>query len=290
MVHDLPGAPGRADGGFALPARLRSTLRAVRRGTARAHSYAREVAWLHTVIDVPGEVHASTAAFWAEALGWPLGQPWPGHPELRSFEPAVGEAYAHLQQIDGPPRVHLDMESDDPAGTISTAVAAGAVLVRRSERWDSLLSPGGLPFCVLGARPHAAPEPAAWPDGHRSRLVQVCIDSPAASHDAEVAFWRALLPGRFVGSPSAEFAGKWHDDGSPVQLLFQRLGQPDGGVRAHVDLGTDAQPAEIRRLLDLGADDLGAGHGGWHVLRDPAGLAFCVTENAPDQVRHRDLG
>jgi hypothetical protein len=42
-------------------------------------------------------------------------------------------------------------------------------------------------------------------------------------HAAEVAFWRALLPGRWAASPAAEFAGKWHDDaGSPIQLLFQK--------------------------------------------------------------------
>ena len=90
---------------------------------------------------------------------------------------------------------------------------------------------------------------------------------------------------------SAEFAGTWHDDaGSPLQLLFQRLEEPDGLVRAHLDLGTDDRDAEVARLLDLGAEDVGAGHGGWHVLRDPAGLAFCVTGNAPDQTRRRDLG
>jgi Glyoxalase-like domain len=249
------------------------------------------VAWLHTVIDVPAWLHTSSSNFWAEALGWPVGAPWPGHPELRSFDPARGEAYVHLQQIDGPPRVHLDVESDDPRTTTSAAVAAGAQVVTRSERWVSLLSPGGLPFCVLKAQARTAPDPAAWPDGHRSRLVQVCIDSPAARHDDEVAFWRGLIRGRWVSSPSAEFAGKWHDDaGSPLQLLFQRLDEPEGGVRAHMDIGTDGQPAEVRRLLDLGAEDLGLGHGGWHVLKDPAGLAFCVTENAPHQTRRRDLG
>ena len=249
------------------------------------------MAWLHTVIDVPEAVHASSARFWAEALGWPVGASWPGHPELRSFEPVSGDAYVHLHQVDGPPRVHVDLESEDPRGTTWAAVAAGAQPVRTSEEWTTLRSPGGLPFCVLRARKHVAPYPATWPAGHRSRVVQVCIDSPLSRHDDEVTFWRTLLHGRWVGSESAEFAGKWHDDeGSPLQLLFQRLDEPDGAVRAHLDLGTDGQSAEVRRLLDLGADDVGPGHGGWHVLRDPAGLAFCVTENAPDQTRRRDLG
>jgi len=77
-------------------------------------------------------------------------------------------------------------------------------------------------------------------DGHRSRLVQVCIDAPASVHDREVAFWRRLLAGRRVESTASEFSGTWHDDdGSPLQLLFQRLDEPDGPVRAHLDHGTD---------------------------------------------------
>jgi Glyoxalase-like domain len=249
------------------------------------------VAWLHTVIDVPADLHASSARFWSEALGWPLGEPWPGHPELRSFAPPLGDAYVHLQQVDGPPRVHLDVESEDPDGTIATAVAAGARVGTRFERWVSMLSPGGLPFCVLlSTRARLAPEPVAWSDGHRSRLVQVCIDSPTTRHEEEVAFWQALLPGRWVGSRSPEFGGKWHDDvGSPLQLLFQRLGETEGDVRAHLDLGTDQKGAEVRRLRSLGADDVDPGHGGWHVLRDAVGLAFCVTTNAPDQTTRRDL-
>jgi hypothetical protein len=117
---------------------------------------------------------------------------------------------------------------------------AGGALVGRLDHWTTMLSPGGQPFCVLTIEPHVAPQPVRWPDGQRSRLVQVCIDSPIERHDAEVAFWRSLLGDRWVGSSSKEFAGKWHDDaGSPIQLLFQRLEEPAGEVRAHLDFGTD---------------------------------------------------
>jgi hypothetical protein len=129
----------------------------------------------------------------------------------------------------------------------------------------------------------------AWPDGYHTRLVQVCIDSPVAAHETEVAFWRALLGGRWVGSQAREFAGKWHDDdGSPLQLLFQRLDEPDGPVRAHLDLGSDDVDADVQRLTALGAEDHAPGRG-WHVLRDPAGMEFCVTENSPDYTRRRDI-
>jgi Glyoxalase-like domain len=121
-------------------------------------------------------------------------------------------------------------------------------------------------------------------------MVQVCVDAPAAAHDVEVAFWRDLLAARWVPSDRPEFSGKWHDDaGSPLQLLFQRLDEPDGLVRAHLDLGTDDLPGEVRRLVALGATDVGPGHG-WQVLRDATGQPFCVTGNSPEQLLHRPWG
>lgn len=253
------------------------------------------MAWLHAVLDVPTELHDAQLAFWSDALGWQPGAPWSGHPELLSLEPDDGEPYVHVQRVEGSPRVHVDVEAPDPAGTVERARDLGARIVDEQDRWTTLASPGGLPFCVLRspgpAEDRTSPAPAAWPGGHRGRLVQVCIDSPASAHEREVAFWRALLGGRWADSPSPEFAGKWHDGaGSPLQLLFQRLDEPDGAVRAHLDHGTDDLDAEVSRILALGAEDLGRGHGGWHTMRDPAGLAFCVTENAPAATAERDIG
>jgi hypothetical protein len=250
------------------------------------------VSRLHAVVDVPEEQHAVAADFWGRVFGWPVGAPWPGHPELRSFEPPVGTAYLHLQRVDGPPGVHVDVESGERAATVSHAVGLGAEPLAAYDEWTTLRSPGGLPFCVVGADGSAVtPPPLVHPDGHRTRMVQVCVDSPAAAHDREVEFWRSLLAGRYVASRRPEFAGKWHDDeGSPIQLLFQRLDEPEGPVRAHLDQGTDDLDAEVSRLLALGATDVGRGSGGWHVLRDPAGALFCATRNSPEATRHRDLG
>ena len=247
------------------------------------------MAWLHAVIDVPAHPQTAERHFWGHALGWPPGAPWPDHPELSSFEPLAGTAYVHLQHVDGPARVHLDVESEDREAAVARAVELGAELSVHHDDWDTLRSPGGLPFCIVPAGEHESPEPVTWPDGHRSRMVQVCIDSPRAAHEREVDFWRTVLGERWVASSASEFAGKWHDDaGSPLQLLFQRLDEPTGPVRAHLDHGTDDVAAEVDRLLRLGADDVRPGRGR-HVLRDPAGLLFCVTGNSPEQVPHRDL-
>ena len=246
--------------------------------------------WLHALIDVPDDRLGTTADFWGRALGWPTGQPWEGHAELRSFEPPDGSSYVHLQEIGGPPRVHLDVESPDPATTVEQARGLGATFVADHGMWRSMTSPGGLPFCVVRTGPEERPDAVTWPTGHRTRLVQLCVDSPVVAHDRAVQFWRALLGGRWVDSRHPEFAGKWHDDaGSPLQLLFQRLDEPEGPVRVHLDVGTDDMDAEIVRLVALGAEDVGPGHGGWHVLRDPVGQVFCVTSNSPEPTTHRDL-
>jgi hypothetical protein len=248
------------------------------------------MSWVHAFLDVPEDQHAVTADFWGRVLGWRVGEPWDGHPEMSSFEPPVGTAYVHLQRIDGPPRIHLDLETESPEETLTRAVDLGAAYVGRRGTWTTLTSPGGLPFCVLTAKEHEAPEPVRFADGHRGRMVQVCVDSPSSVHDGEVAFWRALLGERWVPSDRPEFAGKWHDDaGSPIQLLFQRLDKRDGPVRAHLDLGTDDLEADVRRLRDLGATDVGQGSG-WHVFLDPTGHPFCTTKNSPEQSQHRDLG
>jgi predicted enzyme related to lactoylglutathione lyase len=248
------------------------------------------MAWIHAVVDVPADQHAAASDFWGGVFGWPVGEPWEGHPELSSFEPPRGTAYVHLQRIEGPSRIHVDLESEDPDDSVARAVELGAHLVAERDSWRTLTSPGGLPFCVLRAEPHESPEPVTFEDGHRSRLVQVCVDSPRAVHQAEVDFWQALLDGRWVPSGAEEFAGKWHDDaGSPIQLLFQRLDEPDGPVRAHLDVGTDDLSADVRRLRQLGATDVGRGRR-WHVFLDPSGHPFCTTENSPEQIRRRDLG
>ena len=67
-----------------------------------------------------------------------------------------------------------------------------------------------------------------------------------------------------------------------MAFLLQRLGPgADGPVRAHLDLGTDDRAAEVERVRVAGAelvDDTRR----WAVLRDPAGLPFCVTPRPPN--------
>lgn len=113
---------------------------------------------------------------------------------------------------------------------------------------------------------------------HYSRLSKIVIDVPPADHDRELAFWSAA-----AGQPLTRFDKypEYHGaalGGQDFGLLIQRLGQ--GSARVHIDIHTDDLPAEIARLEKLGAERVQQAHS-WQVMRDPAGLVFCVIPESP---------
>ncbi len=243
------------------------------------------VAWIHAWVDLPERLLATGLGFWTAATGWPSGRPWPDHPEFHSIEPPDGDAYLHVQRIDGAPRAHLDLvlapgvAVDDER---ARHAGLGAVPGDRHRWWQVMSSPGGLAYCLVAASPRARPGPLTWPDGHRSRLVQVCVDIPAARFDAERDFWRGATGWPDETARFPEFARLAPPATSPMAFLMQRLGPgEDGPVRMHLDLGTDDRAAEAERVRAAGAelvDDTRP----WVVLHDPAGLPFCVTPRPPD--------
>jgi hypothetical protein len=113
---------------------------------------------------------------------------------------------------------------------------------------------------------------------HYSRLSKLVIDVPPADHDRELAFWGAA-----IGQPLSRFDRhpEYHGaalHGQEFWLLIQRL--DDGPGRVHVDIHTDDLAAEVARLEGLGAERVQQVNG-WWVLRDPAGLLFCVLPEPP---------
>jgi Glyoxalase-like domain len=113
---------------------------------------------------------------------------------------------------------------------------------------------------------------------HYTRLSKVVIDVPPADHDRELAFWSAA-----TGQPLARFDRhpEYHGaalHGQDLWLLIQRLGE--GQARVHIDIHTDDPAAEIARLEKLGAQLVQQVHS-WWVMRDPAGLPFCVIPEKP---------
>jgi hypothetical protein len=113
---------------------------------------------------------------------------------------------------------------------------------------------------------------------HYSRIYKAVIDVPPAEHDRELAFWQGAS-GRHLAQLALypEYHGtELH--GQDFALLVQRLGE--GPARVHLDIHTDDLEAEVTRLERLGAQRVERVHH-WWVMRDPAGLPFCVLPDPP---------
>jgi hypothetical protein len=122
-----------------------------------------------------------------------------------------------------------------------------------------------------------------------ARLAQIVVD---CRHPAGLArFWAAVLDGFAVrpydDAEIARLAAQGHTpetdpvvivNGPDIELCFQRVDPPPAAKRPlHLDVATSDRPAEVRRLLALGAavHQEFAGHT-W--MRDPEGNDFCVVD------------
>ncbi|WP_084965156.1 VOC family protein [Thermoactinospora rubra] len=116
---------------------------------------------------------------------------------------------------------------------------------------------------------------------HYSRLDKIVIDLSPDAHEQGVAFWAGAL-GRRMTQATAYPEYHWADlPGSELGLLTQRL--EDGASRVHLDIHTDDLEAEVARLEKLGATRERKSHK-WWIMRDPAGLPFCVIEDPPGRL------
>jgi hypothetical protein len=110
---------------------------------------------------------------------------------------------------------------------------------------------------------------------HRSRLTAALFDVADEDFAAETSFWSGALgcpPKPNEDDEDYEFL-----DGlfSGLQIMVQRIGE-SAPSRVHLDIETDDVEAEVRRLEALGAQKVEAVET-WWVMRDPAGLLFCVV-------------
>lgn len=110
---------------------------------------------------------------------------------------------------------------------------------------------------------------------HRSRLTAVLIDVPSAEHDAAAAFWSQALGHegkRLERHPEYSFLGQVTPG---IEFMVQATG--DEQPRIHIDIESDDVDAEVERLTRLGAVEVERVHS-WVIMRDPAGVAFCVVK------------
>ena len=120
---------------------------------------------------------------------------------------------------------------------------------------------------------------------HYSRLYRIVIDVPPADHDRELAFWSAASGQQLA---QGDFYPEYHGaalHGQEFGLLIQRLGHGPG--RVHIDIHTDDLDAELARLEELGAERVHQVDR-WWVMRDPAGLLFCVVPEPVGSLNERN--
>jgi predicted enzyme related to lactoylglutathione lyase len=103
----------------------------------------------------------------------------------------------------------------------------------------------------------------------------IVIDVPEDDHDQELAFWHAAIGQQLAQiERHPEYHGALLPRQDHLGMLVQRLGE--GPARVHLDFHTDDAEAEVARLEKAGAT-LERKVQDWYVLRDPAGLLFCVV-------------
>ncbi len=238
--------------------------------------------WLSAFLDFPGDTYDAGVAFWEDVTGFERSAPRGEHDEFATLRPSDGDDYLRVQRVgDGSPRVHLDVHVDDPRAAWDEAGRIGARLVADHGGHLILASPGGLTFCLVSHRAATRPRPRTWPDGHTSYVDQVCIDIPPSRYDDELDFWHALTGWqRRDPKPGSEFGRLTPGPDQPLQLLLQRLDDEQDAVTAHLDWSASDRETEVAAHVAAGAEVQGRFEG-WTVLRDPAGLTYCVTRRRP---------
>ena len=109
---------------------------------------------------------------------------------------------------------------------------------------------------------------------HRSRTGVVLIDIAEDSYEASLDFWSTAAGKVAIPEPGAFYA-HMGQLGEGVNFEMQRTG---AGLppRIHLDVESDNVTAEVSRLQTAGATVHEPGDG-YVIMRDPAGLVFCVV-------------
>jgi hypothetical protein len=109
---------------------------------------------------------------------------------------------------------------------------------------------------------------------HRSRIGVVLIDHPEPDWQEGLTFWAGVQGVPAVPEEADDTYAALGRIGS-VSLESQRTGEGTP-ARVHLDIETDDVAAEVARVVALGASVI-EDRGDYAILRDPAGLLFCVV-------------
>jgi glyoxalase superfamily protein len=237
--------------------------------------------WVTAFLEFPAASFDAATAFWRAVTGSGLSAPRGELGEAATLLPRHGDPYLKVKRVDrSVGGIQLDLHTDDMPALVGHAKECGADGQFRVGDYTALTSPGGYPFrVVIHPAGTTVPSPVPWWGG-LSIVDQVCLDIPGPLHEAETEFWSRLTGWEHAEGRFPEFSSLERPAGQPLRLLLQRLDSDDGPVRAHLDLSSSDRLAEVVRHRSIGAE-LVREPGHWTVLRDPAGLEYCVTDRDP---------
>jgi hypothetical protein len=244
------------------------------------------VRWVWAFLDLPEQGSEVAVEFWRAVTRTSVSA-WRGdRGQFATLLPEQGDAWVKVQRVGGTGGIHLDLDVDVPlADARDVAVSLGAVVLDEVLDAGGVLevvvcrSPGGFVFCLTtwSSQETSRGQVRA---GQPSLLDQICLDIPRDRYAVEVEFWSELTGWGLQDVDSPEFERLEWPRELPVRFLLQRLDEPSGPVRGHVDLACVDVRAECDRHMALGAQEVGPGRG-WVVLRDPNGHEYCCTGRDP---------
>lgn len=244
------------------------------------------IRWIWAFLDRPAAQFDDGAAFWTTVTGTTLSERRGDRDEFVTLLPDYGAPTLKMQVIDGPPRVHLDLDVDDVQAATDHALSLGATLagdyiLTQRIGYSVLHSPAGMTFCLTPFRePMGGLAPTVTgPAGDRSRVDQICLDIGTSDYAVESRFWTDLTGWAWRPASLPEFSRLSARPGVPVDLLLQRLGG-DRPTSAHPDIACTNVDATADWHETLGAKRIQRGKQ-WQVMTDPAGQTYCLTGRTP---------
>lgn len=117
------------------------------------------------LLDFPDESHEPAQQFWSDAVGREA-VPQPGDPLYASLG-VIGTLKLEVQRTGPgtPPRVHLDVETDDVSAEVERLMGLGATIESQPEHFTVLRDPSGMLFCVVPVQTgqHFDANATTWP-------------------------------------------------------------------------------------------------------------------------------
>ncbi len=123
--------------------------------------------WIQVFLDTPVELFEEATSFWSAVTGWRVSERRGEDGQFLTLLPTAGAAYVRMQAVDGPPGVHLDLDSADRSAAVERARGLGATTAWTYQDVEVMRSPGGFTFCqtlldgdpAMGARRRHDPRP-----------------------------------------------------------------------------------------------------------------------------------